>query len=114
MKYIKVFSNSGNLHTSCDIIDERQNFTVGDLPPTPVGIVRREYLEYETAEVVLSEAQAMEAAFDQLEEWLDALSPEIELLEKRQEFLVGEESYLLKCTVVCVENIAISRDIILK
>ena len=77
----------------------------------PVGYSKKEYLEYELVEAVLSENEAMELAFAELGKQLSVLSEKTELLQKNIEFELNDDAYILKCELVCTENIAAVREI---
>jgi hypothetical protein len=53
----------------------------------------------------------MEKAFEVLEAELDELSESVELLRKELEFEIRDDAYVLRCRIVCVENIAMTREI---
>ncbi len=105
-KNIKIFSNSGKKYPSCDIICKNGELSLFGGDDLPVGYTLTEYLEYEMLPVELSENEAMERAFLYLERELGSLSSEIELLRKNIEFEIVDGVYVLKCELVCIENIA--------
>ena len=105
-KRIKVFANTGNLHTTCDIIYENGEFGLVNFPKLPIGYDKTTYLEYGYKSVVLDENEAMIKAFDTLEAELKRMSPKIELVKKNIEFEITETAYILKCSGECIENIA--------
>ena len=113
-KCIKVFANTGKKPPTCDIIYKNGELGLPQLPSIPVGYSKTEYLEYEEREIMLSEQEAMERAFAMLEEELSAFSQIAELLQKNIEFEISESAYILKCRIVCVENIAEVREIDVK
>ena len=84
------------------------------MPKIPVGYKRIDYLEYETVSVTLNESEAMERAFSTFERELDKLSGQVELLEKNLEFEINDRAYVLKCSLVCIENIASTGEIVIK
>ncbi len=105
-KSIKVFANTGNLPPSCDIIYENGEVGLDSMPKIPVGINKTHYLEYEEIPVTLNETQAMEKAFSVLEAEMKLISDKLELLSKNTEFEITDSAYILKCSLVCIENIA--------
>lgn len=105
-KSIKIFSNSGKMYPSCDIICKNRVLGLFGGKSLPIGYSVTEYLEYEMTETEISENEAMEKAFSLLEEELSSLSKEIELLRKNIEFEIKDGVYVLNCELVCVENVA--------
>ena len=59
--------------------------------------------------LTLDEENAMKIAFAELDKKMEALSESVELLEKNIEFEINENAYVLKCNLVCIENIAVRR-----
>ena len=108
---IKVFANTGNLHTTCDIIYENGKVGLSGFPKLPVGYDKTTYVEYQYENVVLDENEAMNMAFETLNREIGNLSPKIELLEKNIEFEITETAYILKCCIVCIENIAALKEL---
>jgi similar to stage IV sporulation protein len=110
-KSIKVFANSGNAPTTCDIIyyNYSLNFFGGD--PLPLGMSTAVYREYRIETVELSPQSAAAQAFSEIEGELARLSEGIELLEKRYSFELTDTAYVLTCRITCVENIAVTQPI---
>jgi hypothetical protein len=71
------------------------------------------YREYQINSVVLDEKEAMERAFDSLSSTLESMVTETgaELLSKTVTCELDETSFRLFCTVICIENIALEREI---
>ena len=107
--YIKVFANTGNLPPSCDIIYKNERIGLPGADKIPIGTKIIEYLEYEMRSLTLDEENAMKIAFAELDKKMEALSESVELLEKNIEFEINENAYVLKCNLVCIENIAVRR-----
>ena len=110
-KSIKVFANTGKMVSSCDIIYKNGRLGLPVFPEIPVGFEVTEYCEYEILPNLIDEEAAMELAFKALEQELGRLSQDIELLKKDIEFEINEKSYILRCQLVCVENIAVVKEI---
>ena len=110
-KSIKVFANTGNLPTTCDIIYENGEVVFFTLPKIPIGYEKVTYSEYNTEPVVLDESEAMNQAFKILKEELDLLSQSAELIRKDVEFEISDRAYILKCHLICIENIAVTSEI---
>lgn len=109
-KSLKVFANTGNLPSTCDIIYKTANIGFSQLPKIPVGYEKITYSEYKFEPVLLDETEAMNRAFDMLEEELERISPEAELIQKDIDFEITDSGYILKCRLVCIENIATVRE----
>lgn len=107
-KSIKVFSNTGNVVGECDIIQYNSHITMPGNVPLPIGWQTISYRAYRTERERLSETQAMEKAFARLEYELERLitETEAELRRKTVTCELTEESFRIRCTVECVENIA--------
>ena len=110
-KSIKVFANTGNLPPTCDIIYKNGEVGLPRFPKIPIGYEKTTYSEYMTEPVFLDEKEAMNKAFEALEEELERLSQSIELVKKDIEFEITDRAYILKCQLVCIENIAEVREI---
>lgn len=109
--YIKVFANTGKMPPTCDIIYKNGELGLPHFSDIPVGYLKTEYLEYGERIVKLSEDEAMERAFTLLDGELSAFSEKAELLRKNIEFEISDSAYILRCSVVCIENIAEVREI---
>lgn len=110
-KYIKVFANTGKMPLTCDIIYKNGELGLPSFSHIPIGYSKTEYLEYVEQPTVLSEAEAMERAFALLDGELGAFSEKAELLTKNIEFEISDNAYILRCGLVCIENIAEVREI---
>ena len=95
---------------TCDIIYKNGELGLSHFPKIPIGYKKTEYSEYCDEAVKLSEEEAMERAFALLDSELRKMSDNIELLSKDVDFEITDEAYILKCRLVCIENIAIVRD----
>jgi len=109
-KSIKLFANTGKMPPTCDIIYKNGELGLSHFPKIPIGYKKTEYSEYCDEAVTLSEEEAMERAFALLDSELRKMSDNIELLSKNVDFEITDEAYILKCRLVCIENIAIVRD----
>lgn len=110
-KDIKVFVNTGNVPSSCDIIcyEDKLRFFGGRA--LPVGMHTKLYREYTYQTVTLDADTAMAYAFDSMEKKLMTLPRDAELLEKTFCFELTDEAYILNCRVTCVQNIAVTQEI---
>lgn len=110
-KEIKVFANTGNDVGTCDIIYYEKMLSFVGGREIPVGIKTIEYLPYTTTTARYSESEAMDEAFYRLSLELSALSEDAELLGKEIAFEITDEAYILRCRVVCIEDIAVRKRI---
>ncbi len=103
---IKVFINTGKAGGTCDIIYYEKMLSLGENREIPVGMRTRKHLEYAMQEKKYTEEEAMKEAFSRLSTALRSLAEDTELLRKDIAFEITDEAYILKCRLVCVENIA--------
>lgn len=104
-KEIKVFKIAGNDGVFCDTIESVEMMTLGDVR-IPVGIKTVMRSEYTTVNQTHTPEEAMEIAYYRLERQISAEIPEGQILRKSINTEIGESSYILTCTVRCVEDIA--------
>lgn len=104
------FKNSSKEPALCDIIEVTTGKDWLGLHDLPVSATQKIYRPYTVKTIARTEEEAVEEAYRKLETELSALSPEIFLLEKRIQTEIGEESLILECRLVCVENIAEQRE----
>ena len=109
-KEIKVFENAGNDGAMCDTIEsvEKLRFFNGDI--LPIGIKTVDNLFYRTEARRYTESEAMNIAYYRLNEQIRAELPNGEILKKTVRYEVTDNSYVLYCTVHCIEDIAIVQD----
>ena len=108
---LKIFKNSRNDGGSCDIIKEDHNLSlpfVSDLPFS-VEVVKRQ--SYVALDARYTEEEALELAYASLAHSLATLSEEAQLLEKQIETEWRDDAVILRCTVKCIENIAVQSEI---
>lgn len=77
----------------------------------PIGFVTETAYASETAIGRYSAERAMQIAYYRLEEEIAALPDMMGLLEKSISYEVADESYVLKCRIRCIENIAETKTI---
>ncbi len=110
-KEVKLFINSRNLYTSCDIIEGEEYLNPFGLGALPVGVRTVTYVEYVTKSGVRSEEQAREQAIYELWQRFYGDSPHGQVVSKS---FVGEivgEEYILRATVGSIENIASEQEV---
>ena len=112
-KRIKVFANTGNVGATCDIIYYNGGLGLSDGTSVPIGMETVLYREYREQEIMLDGQTAMERAFTTLEGMLETFVTEsqAELLKKTVTYELDEDAYRLRCEVICVENIALTREL---
>ena len=111
-KRIKVFANTGKRGEVCDIIYHNNGVVLPNGAYLPIGSEEIVWREYTEQEVSLTEQEAMEAAFAALADQLSAFVSETgaELLGKNVTFELDEQAYRLRCSVICIENIAVVQE----
>ncbi len=108
-KPIKVFINSGNLGASCDKIKGEWNFDFFGAK-LPISLMTVKEIEYENVKAKYSEAEAAVLAEEKLSRILATELYGADVISKTAVGLAKEESYLLTCEVICVEDIALTRE----
>ena len=107
---LKIFKNCRNDGGSCDIIKEDHNLSfpfVSDLPLSVEVVKRQSYVELDAK---YTEEEALELAYAALARSLATLSEEAQLLEKQIETEWRDDAVILRCTVKCIENIAVQSE----
>ncbi len=110
-KEIKLFGNSGNLYTSCDIIEKEKYLNPYGLGKLPFGIKTVEYVEYTEVSARRSEAQAREQAIFLLWQRFYTEAPDATLAKKSIVGRLEEDEYILFATVESIENIAYEQEV---
>ncbi len=103
----KVFKNTGNTDTECDIIEKIQWFTLPSGKRLPFGIAVVTHRAFTRVGVTHTALAAREIAAARLAEALAADSAGRTLLSRTVETHVDSEAITLVCTVVCEEDIAL-------
>ncbi len=104
-KEIKFYSNSGNLHTTCDTIDTVEYFSVFSGSELPFGIRTVKHLEYRYESAQRDAEEAVELALYKLR----CIEEEKGITDVISKSFSGEffdDKYLLRCTSVSICNIA--------
>lgn len=105
-KSIKLFANSGNVGSSCDIINYEYNLNPLGLGDMPISLSVEKNFPYTYEVVEIDEATARELAYLELRAAIEREIPDAQLLKKTVYGELLEDSYILECTVVCIEDIA--------
>ncbi len=112
-KAIKVFTNTGKMDGTCDIIEYNDELCLPGGAVLPLGMETVEYREYAVEQVTLTEEQAMEKAYRELSHRLEAFVTETDarLLEKNLCFELDEGGYRLLCRITCIMDIVRVREL---
>ena len=102
----KIFKNSGNSDTLCDIIKYNSNLGRLGRNRLPLSLSRTEVRPYHTEWRERSEEEALKLCYEKLSQELSSFSGEAQLLQKHITTQMGENSVVLICTITCIENIA--------
>ena len=105
-KSIKLFVNSGNEGTSCDIINYEYSLDPFGLGELPISVSVERAYPYVYEKRTIDPAKAEELAYYELSLLIEKELPGAQLLRKSVSTELSEESYILSCTVVCIEDIA--------
>ena len=105
-KSIKLFANSGNVGESCDIINYEYKLDPLGLGELPVSLSVEKEFPYTVELVEIDEETAIELAYLELRAAMDREIPGAQLLKKTVYGELVQDRYILKCTVVCIEDIA--------
>lgn len=102
----KVFKNSGNLDSECDIIENTNWLCLPSGKRLPFGITTVTYLPYEHVAVKRTTGEALLLAQAELAARLAADSAGRTLLSRTEEVIEAPDALTLVCRVVCEEDIA--------
>ncbi len=105
-KSMKIFKSTGNLPHACDIIEKENHLMDVGSRTVPISITTRLYRETESVMIRRSAEEAEVLARQELQKRLDRLSENCRILQKEILVVPTESSVILKCRVVCLENIA--------
>ncbi len=103
----KILKNSGNLPSTCDIIEEEKNLFPFLEAVVPIWLCRTVCYPYQTIPSTRTPEAALELAYGALEQQLSALSGERTLLQKSITTRLTETSLHLECRILCIEDIAV-------
>lgn len=106
----KIFKNSGNSDTLCDIIKYNSYLEPLGNNRLPVSLCRTEVHPYHLEQRERTAEEALELGYEQLSQELSALSGEVQLLQKEIVTEMREDSVVLICTLTCIENIALVQE----
>lgn len=104
-KEIKIFKRDTPNGENCDTIDNVEVLRFFGGVKLPIGIRTVSAIISEEKTERRTDAEAMEIAYYQLSREMDRELSEAQILKKTVEFELTEDSYILRCTVRCIENI---------
>ena len=103
---INISKNSGKEGVLYDKIDIVENYCLLEGVSSPLELHTTRFLAYERVKATRSVAEAQELAYFELERRLGSIAEGGVILRKTVTPTVGEDSFLLYCVVVSVEDIA--------
>ncbi len=107
-KHINIFRNYGNLGVNCVKIEKEDSFSPFGMPSLPFSIISEMTSSYETVNANRSVEDASQLAFFELQNLIEAELCDADLLRKTITTEISENEFLLSCTVICSQNIAVS------
>ncbi len=107
---MKIFKNTGNLPPTCDIIKEERGAGLFGMHDLPFGLTVTTCYAYTAEQRTRSHEEALVMAYAALEHRLGSLSGVSELLRKDITTRMGDDSLILECTVLCIEDIAVQSE----
>ncbi len=110
-KSVKFSKKTGNAGVFCDTIEGEQTFSPIAGVGLPLSVRTVWYLPYTTETVTRTYAEAEELAYLELSRLIGALPGGAEVLSKTVTVVRGESFLLLRCALVCCEDIATERAI---
>ena len=105
-KEIKVFKDSGNEGVFCDTIESVDMMSLFGNIKLPVGMHTVKDAFYTTETERYTPEEAMNIAYYRLERQIASELPDASILKKTVKGEIGDEAYILECTVTCIEDIA--------
>ena len=107
---LKIFKNSRNCNSECDIIKEDIDLEIFGLRCLPFGLTvcRSAFREEQT--VMRTAEEALDIAYQRLDEMLCERAGVTELLQKSISTELTDTSLVLTCRVVCIRDIALQQE----
>ena len=109
-KSMKIYKSTGNHTGSCDIIKMEKHLSGWWLERLPVSFTVEICKCYEEIEVDRTPEEALALAYEALAGELGALSADTQLLRKDIKTTLTEDTLILECVVLCIENIAVQSE----
>ncbi len=110
-KSVKFSKKTGNAGVFCDTIEREQTFSPVFGVGLPLSVRTVWYLPYTVETATRTHAEAEELAYIELGRLIGDLPGGAEVLQKTVTTARGEEFFLLRCTLVCYEDIGTQRAI---
>lgn len=107
---LKIFKSTGNEGGKCDIIKEEKGLELFGVSSLPFGFDLTYSLPYTSQAATRTPEAALELAYAELERQMSVLSDGCELLRKDVSTTLTEDSLILTCTVLCIEDIAVQSE----
>ncbi len=107
---LKIFENSGNEGGMCDIINKDREFSLPNGRRLPLSVKVEKRLPYTMVTATRTPEAALSLAYEELDRQMSSLSDNTELLTKRIETTLTETALILRCTVTCIEDIAVQQE----
>ena len=107
---LKIFKNTGNLPTSCDIIERERKLCFFGRIEVPVTVCEKIVYECETKTGTLTPEEARKAAFEKLRGECAKLDGE--LLSREVNAYLDDEKYVIDCRLRVLRNIAREAEIL--
>ena len=105
-KYIKFSKKTGNIEGSCDII-KRVSVPFSEWGVDfPVSLVTEWYLPYTAVTEKRTYAEAEALAYHELSKKIGSLQGGAQVLDKTITTTLGEDVYILRCSLTCIRDIA--------
>ena len=112
-KTIKIFSKTINFSLKysnsmefCDKIEDTNKVVLFGIIELPIEVTTTLYREYEYQEVIYNCSEAIDMAFVNLREKMDASLIEAELISKSVNTYYDENYFYIDCNLYCLENIS--------
>ncbi len=106
----KVFKTTGNVGSTCDIIETVKWISVGNNRCLPFGYVKKQVLDYSLEPARYTTREARDVAFSLLSAHLAADSGDRRMLSCHTETILDDAGITLRCTVVGEEDIAVTKE----
>jgi len=105
-KSINISSNSGNIEGLYDKIEKKEQLSFFGVVSVPVYVATTVYKEYKFEDYTLSETEAVREAYNRLKTETGKALRDAELLKRTISAEFRENSYVIKCSLYCIEDIA--------
>ncbi len=104
---IKLYKNSGFLGATYDTISRVDNCVLWGGIRLPVSVAREQHNAYCYEQMTRTSDEAMALAYERLDEMIaEYTNGGARLIGKKTEAVLGDDSYMLECTLTLIENIA--------